>query len=330
MDKSKRLEIKVGVFVAAGLILLATLLLQFSKSTSAFRATYELRLHAVNVGGIKPRAQVLLAGVPVGTVADIKLAKDGKSVTLTLSLYKDYVIYGDARFVIEQAGFLGDQYVSIIPTANEKPPLENGADVPCEEPFNLQEVARSAAGFIQRLDGTAQKLDAAVSDIRRVVLNDQTLTNFALAVNNVRTVSEQALTTVSNLNLLVLTNRVQVNGAVSNVVHFSQQLTDLADSADALLATNGATLSVAAQNVTASTVILKGVLSDVQAGKGLAGALLQNQLLASNVQAIAGNLAVTTSNLNREGLWGVLWSHKPPKPAATNAPATDGSHKTDP
>src|SRR5271154_189135 len=110
MDKS-RLEIKVGLFVLIGLALLAVLIIQFSKGTSVFRGTYELRLDASNVGGLKTRASVLLAGVQVGSVSDISLAPDGKSVTIFLKIYKDYKIYHDARFVIEQAGFLGDEYV---------------------------------------------------------------------------------------------------------------------------------------------------------------------------------------------------------------------------
>ena len=61
---------------------------------------------------------------------------------------------------------------------------------------------------------------------------------------------------------------------------------------------------------------LKGVSFDLRAGKGLAGTVLQNEELATNVQLIAANLAITSSNLNRQGLWGILWSHKPP---ATNA-----------
>ena len=117
MEKSRQ-EIKVGLFVFIGLVLLAVLLIQFSKGTSLFRGTYELRLHASNVGGLKQRASVLLAGVQVGDVSDIQLAPDGKSVTILLRIYKDYKIYHDARFVIQQSGFLGDQYVAIIPTAN--------------------------------------------------------------------------------------------------------------------------------------------------------------------------------------------------------------------
>jgi phospholipid/cholesterol/gamma-HCH transport system substrate-binding protein len=322
MDKS-RLEIKVGLFVLVGLVLLAVVLIQFSKGTSLFRGTYELRLHAVNVGGIKERAGVLLAGVEVGSVSQIKLADDGKSVTILLKIYKDYPIYHDARFVIEQAGFLGDQFVSVIPTTNSLPLLENGADVPCQEPFNLQEVARSTAGFVQRIDETAKKLDASVSSLQRVVLNEQTLTNFAIAINNSRAFSEQALGTIHDINALVATNSGQVSLAVSNAVFFSQELTDLSGSAKNLLATNGATISAAVDNVKASTEVLKKLMDDLQAGRGLAGMLLQNEQVATNAQIIAANLAVTTSNLNRIGLWGILWAHKAP---ATNTAKANSPH----
>jgi phospholipid/cholesterol/gamma-HCH transport system substrate-binding protein len=221
MEKS-RLETKVGLFVVLGLALLATLLILFSKGTSPFSRTYELRLHASNVGGLKPRAGVLLAGVQVGGVSSIQLAEDGKSVTILLDIYKGCKIYRDARFIIEQSGFLGDQYVSIIPTENKDRLLAGGDEVNCQEPFNLQEVARSASGFIQRIDDTAKKLDESVTDLRRVVLNEQTLTNFSATMHNLRTVSEQAMGTVNNINALVATNGPQINLAVSNVVFFSQ------------------------------------------------------------------------------------------------------------
>ena len=122
MNKS-RLEWKVGLFVFIGLVLLAVLLLQFSKGTTFFRPTYDILLHAQSVGGLKPRAQVLMSGVQVGTVSDMRLAPDGKSVTITLRIYRQYQIHKDARFVIEQSGFLGDQYVAILPTKNEGPNL---------------------------------------------------------------------------------------------------------------------------------------------------------------------------------------------------------------
>jgi phospholipid/cholesterol/gamma-HCH transport system substrate-binding protein len=324
MDKS-RLQIKVGLFVLVGLVLLAVLVIQFSKSTSLFRGTYELRLHAVNVGGLKEQAGVLLAGVQVGTVSHIELADDGRSVLILLRVYKNFKIYHDARFVIEQSGFLGDQFVSVIPTTNSLPVLTNNEEVNCQEPFNLQEVARSAAGFIQRIDETAKKLDDSVTDLRRVVLNEETLTNFAVAIANVRNFSEQALGTVGDINAIVATNAAQVSLAVSNAVFFSQELTSLAGSAETLLATNGTEVTLAVDNLKSSTETLKQLMADLQSGKGLAGTILQNAQLATNVQNIAENLSITTSNLNRSGLWGILWAHKPP---ATNAPAVTSPHNS--
>ena len=322
MDKS-RLEIKVGLFVFIGLVLLAALLIQFSKGASLLHGTYELRLHASNVGGLKQRAGVLLAGVQVGTVSTIQLADDGKSVTILLKIYNQNKIYHDARFVIEQSGFLGDQYVSVIPTANQDRLLVNGDEVRCQEPFNLQEVARSTSGFIKRIDETAKKLDDSVTDLRRVVLNEQTLTNFTVAVNNVRLFTEEAMATVNGINLLVATNGEQIQLAVSNLVFFSQELIGLADSAQALVATNGADVSIAVKNIESSTEVLKSLMNDVQSGKGFAGMVLQNEQLSTNVQSLANNLAVASSNLNRLGLWHFLWHQEPLRPPAgrTNAPA---------
>ncbi len=229
---------------------------------------------------------MLLAGVQVGTVADISLDNGGTNVTMILKIYKDYPIYGDAVFVIEQSGFLGDQFVSVNPTTNALPALTNDADVYCDAPFNLQAVARGAAGFIVRIDDTAKKLDASVTDLRAQVLNAQTLSSFGTSITNLKNFTAQALETVQEINGLVATNGGNINQATK----------DIAD----------------------ATASFKQLATDLQAGKGLAGTILENPELATNVQSLAANLAITSSNLNRVGLWGILWSHKPPTTNTTN------------
>ena len=44
---------------------------------------------------------------------------------------------------------------------------------------------------------------------------------------------------------------------------------------------------------------------------GLAGNLLKNEKLATDVSLIASNLSIVSSNLNRLGLWGIMWKKKP-------------------
>lgn len=319
MPKS-RLEGKVGLFVFIGLVLLAVLLIQFSKGTTFFRSTYDILLRTSNVGGLKKQAIVLMSGVQVGTVSDIRLALHGTNVIITLRIYREYEIHKDARFALEQSGFLGDQYVAVMPTRNALPPFKNGDVAVAEAPFNLQEAARAAAGFIRRIDQTAQNLDEAIAQVRRDVLNEHTLTNLSATVINARLLSEHALVTVDDLSSVVASNSPTVTLSVSNLYRASDRLNELAGALGSLVSSNRPDVNAAVSNLEASTVTLKNLLDEVQAGKGLAGALLKNEQIATNVAQIAYNLSITTSNLNRRGLWGVLWSHKPPAPKPPPAP----------
>lgn len=311
MSKS-RLEWRVGLFVLIGLALLAGLLVEFSKGVTLFRPTYRIYLEASNVGGLKPSGAVLMSGVQVGSVSEIQLAPDGKSVTITLRLFKRFQIHNDARFIIDQSGFLGDQFVAIEPTENQGPIFKDGDRAKAEKPFNLQQFTRSATGFIERIDETVKKLDEALANVTRLALNPETLTNLSMAVSNLRGFSERALEVADNLNGLLTTNSPAMTLSASNLVVFSQQLNHFADGLNGVLATNQDSVHTAIANIETSTESLKALLGDVQAGKGLAGDLLKNGQIATNVSQIAQNLSITTSNLNRLGLWGILWQHKPP------------------
>ena len=317
MDK-KRLEWRVGVFVFIGLVILAGLLLQFSKGTSLFKPMYDLYLRADNVGGLKSGASVLMAGVQIGTVSDIQLNPAGTNVTITLKIYSKYVIHKDAEIRIDQSGFLGDFYVAVIPTHNEGGVWSAGDHLKAEEPFSLQEVARSASTFLKRVDETTKNLDNAIADVRRLVLNEQTLTNLSATVGNARIASERAVVTVNNINSLVETNSEAVASAVSNVVYFSEQINQFAGGLKEVLATNSTELNASLKNIESSTVVLKNVLDEMQSGKGLAATVLRNDQLATNVNTIVENLSITTSNLNRLGLWHFLW-HKEVPPADKTA-----------
>lgn len=326
MDK-KRLEWRVGLFVFIGLAVLAVLLLQFSRGTSLFRPTYNLFLVAKNVGGLKRNASVLMSGVQIGTVSDIELNPQGTNVTITLKIYHQYEIHKDARFLLEQSGFLGDYYVAVIPTKNEGETWQHDEHPQAEEPFNLQEIARSAAGFLERIDETTSNLNSAISDVRRLVLNQQTLTNLSVAADNIRLVSDHALATVDNLDGVVVSNRASVAEALSNVVYFSEQLDTVGTNLQGVLATNSDELTASMKNIESSTVMLKSMLQDVQSGKGLAGSVLRNEQLATNVELIAANLSMTTSNLNRFGLWHFLWHHEHEPPAKKTAQSPKNQSK---
>jgi phospholipid/cholesterol/gamma-HCH transport system substrate-binding protein len=317
MEES-RMEWKVGLFVLLGLVLLAVLLLQFSKGNSLFKPTYRLILHADNAAGLKQRAQVLMSGVQVGAVSEMALGPQGTNVSIVLRIYTQYQIHKDVRFVIESSGFLGDQYISVIPTRNADGCFTDGDEAECESPVNIQEVTRSADRALKRVDTTVTQLNEVIANVRRLALNERTLTNLSETVANARLVSEHVLTAVDNINALVESNRPPIGGSVSNLLSFSDRINHIADGVNDVVATNSPDINAAIKNLEASTATLKSLLDDVHAGKGLAGKLLRDEEVSANLSQITSNLSVTTSNLNRLGLWRVLWK---PKAARPNEPA---------
>jgi hypothetical protein len=205
-----------------------------------------------------------------------------------------------------------------MPTLNQAEIFHDGDTAEAEAPFNFQQVARDAWVFLQRFADTAKELNDAIADVRRRVLNERTLTNLSTSIINLRAASERALETVDHIDALVSTNGPTFALSGSNLVFFSQQINAFAANLGLVVATNTTTINSAVKNIESSTEVLTNVLGDLQAGKGLAGNLLKNEHLSATVSQIANDLSITSSNLNRIGLWGILWQHKPPR---TNAPA---------
>ena len=320
-----RIEIKVGIFVLIGLLLLGGLTLLFSRSTAFYKSYYELRLISANVGGIKSGAKVLMRGVQVGTVSSAKLNDGGKNVTIFFKVESQYKLYSDAKFEIETSGFLGDQFIAIYPTKDLGELLTNHSEVLARDPFNMQEAVAVATEMIMKISETTTNLNAAVNDVRRMVLSEQKLSTLGNSLDRLDSITAEAQGTMTKLNAIVSNNAVPVATAVSNLNAFTAQLPPLADRANALasqasslVASNGAELSIAIKNLEIASASLTNMMTDLQNGRGVAGRLLRDDQLAANLSAIAQNLSVTTSNLNTRGLWGIMWKQKIPAPTKTN------------
>ncbi|MBP9902379.1 MAG: MCE family protein [Verrucomicrobia bacterium] len=320
-----RMEIKVGVFVLVGLLLLGALTVLFSSGRTFYRNTYELRLKSGDVGGIKTGAGVLLRGVKIGNVAGMKLDPDGRGVTIVLKIDIRQSLFNNARFEMEQSGFLGDRFIAIYPGESGGQRLANGDEVQAGVPFNIQEAVATTTATISKISQATTNLDAAVSDVRRLVLTEATLGKFGASLDRFATLTAEAQAAVSRLNALVASNALPVTEAVSNLNAFTAQLPPLASYVQSLVQSNAGELTTAIKNLETGSATFTNLLTDVQSGHGVAGRLLRDEEMAANVAAITrnlsittSNLSVTTSNLNRGGLWGIMWSKKPTRsnPAA--------------
>ena len=112
----RKLEITVGAFILLGMLALAFLAIQVSglSLSSARRDTYQVSAQFNNVSGLTTRAQVTVAGVPVGHVTAIHIDPLTVRAVVEMAIDKkvDYLTV-DSIASIKTAGVLGEQYVSI-------------------------------------------------------------------------------------------------------------------------------------------------------------------------------------------------------------------------
>jgi len=133
--QNKSTEITVGMFVAAGIAALFMLAMKVSNLAEFTDETgYQVIAEFENIGGLKVRSPVTMAGVRVGRVADISLSSENYTAQVTINLYGKFdKIPTDTSASIYTAGLLGEQYISFEAGAEEEF-LQNGDVIDLTQP----------------------------------------------------------------------------------------------------------------------------------------------------------------------------------------------------
>jgi phospholipid/cholesterol/gamma-HCH transport system substrate-binding protein len=118
----------VGLFVLAGMVALGYLSLPVGGLRVG--ADSGVRLYATfeEIGGLKPRAQVVIGGVKIGTVESVGLAEDYRP-RVAMRIEADLQLPDDSSASILTSGVLGDQYVAIAPGGSDTL-LADGGEIP--------------------------------------------------------------------------------------------------------------------------------------------------------------------------------------------------------
>jgi len=117
MAQRQSFQIGTGLFILLGFAALAYLATQTTSVANFSQGdSYDLKARFTNVGQLKLRAPVKIAGVRVGSVANVVLEPDKLDALVTLSIDKRFnKIPDDSAAAVFTSGLLGDQYVAIQP-----------------------------------------------------------------------------------------------------------------------------------------------------------------------------------------------------------------------
>jgi phospholipid/cholesterol/gamma-HCH transport system substrate-binding protein len=127
MQPSPVRDLIVGLFVVAGLGAIAYLSLQVGGINYTGRGGLELYATFDEIGGLKLRAPVMVAGVSVGQVRAIEL-DDLLRARVRLEVDSTLELPTDSSAGIRTQGLLGDQFIALEP-GGEEDLLANGDEI---------------------------------------------------------------------------------------------------------------------------------------------------------------------------------------------------------
>lgn len=141
IDRERALQTTVGLFVLAGIAALIILALKVSgiNGTGWQETGYHVTATFDNIGGLKVRAPVKMAGVTIGRVDNISL--DAKTFKASVNLWLSKQIPNipeDSTAGIFTAGLLGANYIGITPGFSDNV-LQEGSQITLTNPALILE-----------------------------------------------------------------------------------------------------------------------------------------------------------------------------------------------
>lgn len=137
----KIVEVLVGFFMILGIIALAFMAIKVSglASYSTKQSFYKVYAEFDNIGSLKVRAPVMIAGVWIGQVSAIGLDPTNYRARVTLEIRKDQTqLSTDTSANIYTQGLLGSNYISLTP-GYEASFLKEGSYIETTQPAIILE-----------------------------------------------------------------------------------------------------------------------------------------------------------------------------------------------
>lgn len=267
----RRRNIRIGIFTAIGLGIIAFALLVVGKKSGFFVASYRIVGEFEQVAGLAVGQPVWLSGLEVGLVEGIDLAEPGSSkvrVTMAIqSRYQDW-IRSDSKAYLDSKGLLGDKIVNISPGSPAGAVLAPGDLIETMPPVDLGavmgeagKIIGSVGGLVEEITNLTKSLKAGEGSLGKLIADEKLYRETAGVVEGLNRF-------VAQLN--------QGRGTLGKLVVDDKLYGELAQSADAL----------------------SSVLTGLERGEGSLGAALVKKDLHDDTSQLLQSVRELVGGLN--------------------------------
>jgi phospholipid/cholesterol/gamma-HCH transport system substrate-binding protein len=182
------IEVKVGIFVFLGLLVLGYMTLRVNKYRFKAAEGYELTVLFDSVSGLVVNSPIQIAGIEVGRVKDIRL-KDGQA-EVAMTIRKDVPIYEDARAVIKSQGVLGDKFIEIMPGSDQNKRLASGGKIgKSRSTVELDDILAQAEPAMQNIRSITKSLGEVLGTEEGKNNLKETFFNIRKTTEDIRSIS---------------------------------------------------------------------------------------------------------------------------------------------
>jgi len=288
------LEIKVGLFVFLGLVIIAVMAVQFGRVGQGLSKFYTITVEFPNASGLVKNADVQLGGARIGVVAEEPKVLPGQIgvVPVKLHIRAGIELPRGSYFMIGSSGMLGDKSVVIglpggfdytkFDATNRETTIPHDAKVPGTQGADFNDLTNKGDKNMEKLAATLDELKGTLEKVQSGVLNNENMNNLKDSFASIKTSTD---------NIAKASTRIDsvVTGAQSAVDSAKETF---ADAKQTMVTINGAATDVRAAIADVRGIVASGqtVLKSAQTGQGTLPMLLGNREVADNLRAVIANI----------------------------------------
>lgn len=168
-----RREFKVGVFVLAGLSVMAFVVFMIGEERRAFGSKDTYYSVFNDVAGLRRGSPVRMGGVDIGSVSDVAYGADAKDARIFVRMS---IVSGEARRIrtdsvatIEGKGLLGDKMIVLSVGAVNQPQLPPGSEVRSKSADDIASMLAklgAVSAQAERVMGNLERTTASLADAK--------------------------------------------------------------------------------------------------------------------------------------------------------------------
>jgi phospholipid/cholesterol/gamma-HCH transport system substrate-binding protein len=327
-------QLRVGIFVFAGLLILGFLILNSTGDFNPFEKKMRLKARFVSADGLHPAAEVQLAGVTIGKVEEVRfLPPDTPSderIEATLGIQQEFekrpiteYIRTDSTAQLIATSVLGNEkMINITPGTVKGDPITENAILESSTPVSINQLTATGNDLLKQINKLAvpaneilNKANRGEGTLGRIVNDESLYRNLDSTVAETRDTMNRLQTTLNKVNsgqgsagkLLndpalynSLNKTVQQLEAISTDIRAGRGSAGKFVSDDALYNETRAAVSdlrVSAAKISSIADDFKQISGDLAQGKGSAGKFLRDEQMYDQAKDTLARFNSTATRL---------------------------------